>query len=185
MLTGTVLASLGLFLLQGAGAVTGGTAGLSLLLTHLLPVSFAGIFVTVSAPFILLGARRRGWGFATRTVAAVVVVSGLSLLQPGAITLTRLSPVYGTLVGNLLCGLGILILFRHGASLGGFNIVALVAQQRRRWRAGYVQLVLDGLVLALYALTAPGPALLYSAAGTVVLNLVLAMNHRPGRYLGA
>jgi hypothetical protein len=34
------------------------------------------------------------------------------------------------------------------------------------------------------ALIAPATTVLYSAAGALILNLVLAMNHRPGRYLG-
>lgn len=185
LLTGVVLASLGLFLLRAAGAVTGGTAGASLLLAHVLPVSFGAIYSTVSATFILLGVRRKGWTFSLRSVAAVILVAALSQLHPYVLSVSRISPLYAALVGNLALGLGILILFRHRSSLGGFTVVALLAQERRGWRAGYVQFTLDGLVIALSTLTTPGPMVLYSAAGTVILNLVLAMNHRPGRYLGA
>jgi hypothetical protein len=46
-----------------------------------------------------------------------------------------------------------------------------------------VQLGLDACVVASSALVAPVGTVLYSALGAVVLNLVLAMNHRPGRYL--
>src|SRR5664280_1337097 len=77
-----------------------------------------------------------------------------------------------------------LILFRHKSSLGGLNTVALLAQERFGWRAGYVQLALDGtIIVASLAIVAPAVVAL-SAAGAVVLNLVLALNHRPGRYLG-
>jgi hypothetical protein len=44
--------------------------------------------------------------------------------------------------------------------------------------------VLDvGIVLAALALVPPLVVLL-SALGAVLLNLILALNHRPGRYLG-
>lgn len=183
LVTGAVLASFGLFLLHAAGAVTGGTAGLSLLLGYAVPVPFGVVYAAVSVPLLLLAVRRKGWGFTARSVAAVVLVAALAPLHADAFGVTTVPPMYGVLVGNLAAGLGMLVLFRHQSSLGGFNVVALVAQERRGWRAGYVQMVLDGLVVASSVLTAPARTVLYSAVGVVVVNLVLAMNHRPGRYL--
>lgn len=183
LLTGAFLASLGLHLLHDSGAVTGGTAGLSLLLTHLLPVPFGVIFAAVNLPFVVLAIRRMGWRFTLRTAAAVALVAGLSSLHAVALPGPFPWPVYAVLAGNLLCGVGILILFRHRASLGGFNILALWLQDRRGIRAGTVMLVLDlCVVLASFAVLDPLTVLL-SAAGAVVLNTVLVFNHRPGRYL--
>lgn len=85
---------------------------------------------------------------------------------------------------NLLIGIGVLIVFRHSASLGGFNVLALPAQERLCWRAGYVQLGFDVAVVLLALTVVPPVGVLLSALGVVVLNTVLAMNHRPGRYLG-
>ncbi|KQX65747.1 hypothetical protein ASD06_09015 [Angustibacter sp. Root456] len=185
LLTGVLLASLGLALLRASGAVTGGTAGASLALARVLPMPFGAVFVGVTVPFMLLAARRKGWAFTGRSVVAVALVSALSQLHPQLLAVTRVAPLYGVVAGNLALGLAILILFRHGSSLGGFNVVALLAQERRGWRAGYVQLALDGCVVAASALVTPAGTVLSSALGAVVLNLVLAMNHRPGRYLGA
>jgi uncharacterized membrane-anchored protein YitT (DUF2179 family) len=96
----------------------------------------------------------------------------------------RLNGPYAVGVGNLLAGVGMLILFRHKSSLGGLNTVALLTQERFGWRAGYVQLALDATIIVA-SLTIVSPAVVaLSAAGAVVLNLVLALNHRPGRYLG-
>jgi uncharacterized membrane-anchored protein YitT (DUF2179 family) len=185
LLTGVVLAALGLSLLRASGAVTGGTAGASLALAHVLPTSFGAVFVAVTVPFMLLAVRRKGWAFTLRSVVAVALVSALTQVHPQLLAVTHVAPLYGVVVGNLALGLAILILFRHHSSLGGFNVVALVAQDRRGWRAGYVQLALDAAVVAASALVAPAGTVWYSALGAVVLNLVLAMNHRPGRYLGA
>ena len=79
---------------------------------------------------------------------------------------------------------GMLMVFRHRSSLGGFNTLALVAQEKLGWRAGWVQLALDTVVI-LCALPVVGlETVLVSAAGAAVLNVVLALNHRPGRYQG-
>lgn len=183
--TGALLASLGLHLLDAGGAVTGGTAGLGLLVGHALTWPFAAVYATVSVPFVLLAGVRRGWGFAARTVAAVALTAAFSLVHPHALGLTAVDPVYAAVVGNLALGIGMLVLFRHGASLGGFTVVALLCQERRGWRAGHVQLALDAVVVALSTLAVPLPVALLSAAGVVVLNGVLTMNHRPGRYRAA
>ena len=146
---------------------------------------FGLTFVAVSLPFVALAVRGKGWAFTLRSAAAVALVSGFSALQPHALGVVTISPVYAALVGNLLAGVGILVVFRHRSSLGGFNVVALLCQERLGWRAGYVQMALDvAVVLAFAAAVDDLGLVLASAAGAVLLNLVIAMNHRPGRYTG-
>jgi uncharacterized membrane-anchored protein YitT (DUF2179 family) len=184
ILTGTFAASLGLFLLKSSAAVTGGTAGLALLLSYTVPLPFGVIFFGVNLPFFGLAIWKKGWNFALRTGAAIALVSVMASLHPAALGSLHIDPLYGVLGGNLLAGVGLLILFRHKSSLGGFNILALLLQEKLKWRAGYVQMVLDvAIVLAALALVPPLMVLL-SAAGATLLNLILALNHRPGRYLG-
>jgi uncharacterized membrane-anchored protein YitT (DUF2179 family) len=184
ILTGTFAASLGLYLLKSSEAVTGGTAGLALLLSYTLPLPFGVIFFGVNLPFFGLAVWKKGWNFALRTGTAIALVSAMASLHPWALGPLAVDPVYGVLGGNLLAGVGLLILFRHKSSLGGFNILALLLQEKLKWRAGYVQMVLDvAIVLAALALVPPLMVLL-SAVGATLLNLILALNHRPGRYLG-
>jgi uncharacterized membrane-anchored protein YitT (DUF2179 family) len=182
VLTGTFLASLGLYLLQAAGAVTGGTAGLALLLTHALPTPFAVLFALVNLPFFVLALWKKGWVFTVKTVICVGLISVFSLIHPLFLPIHHVPLPYAVIGGNLLVGVGLLIIFRHGASLGGFNILALILQERAGLRAGYVQMALDVAVILLSLLVLDIPRVLLSALGGVVLNVVLALNHRPGRY---
>ncbi|MDQ1106369.1 uncharacterized membrane-anchored protein YitT (DUF2179 family) [Nocardioides zeae] len=185
VLTGTFLVSLGLLFLTTSAAVTGGTTGLALLLTYAAGLPFSVVLVVLNVPFFALAAVKMGWGFAARSLLCVVLVSGFAELHHRFVDLADLDPVYAAMAGNLLVGIGLLIVFRHGASLGGFNVVALLAQERLGWRAGHVQMALDvGVVLGALAVVDPANVLV-SAVGAALLNLVLALNHRPGRYLGA
>lgn len=184
MLTGAFAVSLGLYFLSAAGAVTGGTAGLSLLMVYALDWPFALVFALINVPFALLAVWQRGWIFTIRTVIAVALVSGFSVVHERLLVLTSVDPLYGALGGSLIAGVGVLIIFRHRASLGGFNVIALVLQDRLGFRAGWTMMALDVVVVAASALVVPWTSVLISAAGAVVLNLVLALNHRPGRYIG-
>ena len=56
------------------------------------------------------------------------MVSLLAELTPHWIGFTHLHVVYAALFGGFAMGLGLLMLFRHRASLGGVNILALYLQ---------------------------------------------------------
>lgn len=184
LLSGTFVASLGIYLLHTAHAVTGGTAGLSLLISYGTGWSFSVVYVLINLPFLALAVRRKGWDFTLRTLLSIALVSAFALLHPLAMPEAHINGPYAVGVGNLLAGVGMLILFRHKSSLGGLNTLALLAQERFGWRAGYVQLAMDAaIIVASLSIVAP-PVVALSAAGAVVLSLVLALNHRPGRYLG-
>jgi uncharacterized membrane-anchored protein YitT (DUF2179 family) len=184
LLSGTFVASLGIYLLKAAHAVTGGTAGLSLLLSYGTGWSFGVLFFLINLPFFALAIKAKGLDFSVRTLISIALVSGFASLHPLMLPLPQLNPVYATGVGNLLAGVGMLMVFRHRSSLGGLNTLALIIQDRVGWRAGYVQLVFDVTIIALALFVVPPSNVLLSAGGAVVLNIVLALNHRPGRYLG-
>ncbi len=81
-------------------------------------------------------------------------------------------------------GLGMLILFRHQTSLGGFNVLVLYLQEKFGLSAGKLQMGIDiSILVASFFLVSP-MVLALSVFGAVLLNLVLAMNHKPGRYSG-
>ncbi|MBV8272696.1 MAG: YitT family protein, partial [Cupriavidus sp.] len=121
--------------------------------------------------------------FTLRTFVAVLMLSVETDLLPRWLSFATLNPVLAAILGGVLLGNGFLILFRHKASLGGVGILALVLQERRNWRAGHIQMAVDAAIVAAALLTVPWPRVTLSIVGAVVLNFVLATNHRPGRYV--
>lgn len=182
--TGTFLVSFGLHLLHAAHAVTGGTAGLSLLIGYASGLPFWILFLAINVPFALLAVWRRGWSFTLRTIVSIALVSGLAPVHDALLPIPWIEPWYGTLGGNLLAGVGILILFRHRSSVGGINIIGLEVQDLTGFRAGWTMMIFDVIIVVSSLLVVPWPDVVRSAVGAVLLNLTLALNHRPGRYLG-
>jgi uncharacterized membrane-anchored protein YitT (DUF2179 family) len=80
--------------------------------------------------------------------------------------------------------MGLLALFRHSSSVGGFGVVALIAQEQFKFKAGYAQLILDLMVMAIALFYYSPSQVFVSLLGVVVLNIGLAVNHRADRYLG-
>jgi uncharacterized membrane-anchored protein YitT (DUF2179 family) len=183
LLAGTLLAALGVTLLDAAHLVTGGVVGLTFLLRHWLHPSFGLLFFALNLPFYLLAIGKKGWHFTLKTFCAVLLLSALADWMPLLLQLDHVHPLFAAVAGGLLLGVGLLILFRHQASLGGLNILVLYLQERFGWSAGLVQLGIDGAILLISALVVGPSAAALSLLAAAVLNLTLAVNHRPGRYL--
>jgi uncharacterized membrane-anchored protein YitT (DUF2179 family) len=167
-----------------AGLLTGGTAGLAFLIHYATGWRFGVVFFVINVPFYWLALRAMGRAFTLKTFCAIATLSLATELMPLVVRFESLQPAYAGVMGGCLIGAGLLMLFRHKASLGGLNVVVLYLQERHGWRAGKVQMAIDCLIV-LAALTLVEPRLIaISILGAVALNLVVAVNHRPGRYLG-
>ncbi|MGE5622836.1 MAG: YitT family protein, partial [Bacillota bacterium] len=147
LLSGTLLVSLGVAMLGKAHLITGGTVGLAFLLHYFTGISFGKLFFTINLPFYYLAVKKMGWQFTIKTFSAILLLSGMSELLPLVFSMDSIHPAYAAAMGGLLCGVGLLVLFRHKASLGGFNVLVLYLQERYGLRAGAVQLALDGAIL--------------------------------------
>lgn len=178
----TLLISFAVLLLRQAGALTGGTVGLAFLVHYLSGWSFGLLFFLFNLPFYYLAIRRMGWRFTIKTFIAITLVSLFSDFHQHFIHFDKLQPVYATLFGSLIIGLGLIVLFRHRGSLGGVNILALYLQDKYNIRAGKLQMAVDLCIVLAALFVVSWPMLLASIGGAIILNLVIAMNFRPGRY---
>lgn len=180
---GATMAAFGITILTHLGLVTGQTAGLALLLSYATGWSFGAVFFTVNLPFYWLGYRRIGLGFVVKTFLSVALVTLLTRIIPDLVSFEHLAPGFGAVLFGCVTGSALLALFRHGASLGGIGILALWLQDRTGFRAGWTQILFDGC-LFLVALTLRDlPTVAWSALGALVVNLVIAFNHRRDRYI--
>ena len=181
--TGVLLISVGVAFFTSAGLLTGGTAGLAFLLHYATGIGFGKIFFVLNLPFYWLALRKLGREFTLKTFVAVLLLSLLTELQGQFLQFARIEPLYAAIAGGLITGTGFLALFRHRCSLGGVGIAALYLQDRYGWRAGKVQMAVDCCIVLLALWSVEPMRVAWSIAGAVALNLVLAMNHRPGRYM--
>ncbi|WP_234983448.1 YitT family protein [Demequina sp. NBRC 110053] len=182
--SGAFLMSFGLFLLEQIGGVSGGLAGVAILGSYWTGATFGLVFFLVNLPFYWLAVRRMGWTFTIKTLITVTLISVLSAVHGLYLDVSSIAPLYAAIFAGLSIGVGMIMIFRHGASAGGFGILAAFLQESRGVRAGYVQGALDVVVVLASLALVPLDILAYSILGAVLLNMVLAINHRPGRYFG-
>ncbi|MBW3698274.1 YitT family protein [Vibrio sp. T187] len=182
LVLGSALVSLGVIFFSKVGLLTGGTAGLAIFLTKVSDFSFGQVFFALNLPFYILSVTRMGWRFTVNTFIAVTIVSLAVDHLHNVIQIAEIHSLYAALLGGGLIGIGMLVIFRHKMSLGGFNILALYLQERFGIRAGKIQMLLDCTIVVLSLFIVDIQLILLSILGAIATNLILAMNHKPGRY---
>ena len=183
IIVGALFISFGIVLFKKAGLLTGGTSGLAFLAYYLAAIPFGLAFFVINLPFYILAVMRMGWRFTVKTFCAVALVSLMSEIHGTFIEIARLQPFYAAIIGGLLLGMGFLVLFRHQASLGGINILALYLQDRFGLKAGKFQLVVDVAVLVVSLLVVDWRLVLASVIGSIAMNGMIWVNHRRDRYV--
>jgi uncharacterized membrane-anchored protein YitT (DUF2179 family) len=185
LVAAALVGSLGLSLLKDAGLITGGTVGLAFLVHYASGAGLGTLVFAINVPFVVFAWFQVGRAFAIKTLCAIGLLSLATDLLPRCISFGTLSPLYAAIMGGLLAGVAMIILFRHQGSLGGLNIIAHWLQERFGWRAGYVQLAIDVAIIGASLTLLPPERIVISLVGAAALNLTLAINHRPGRYMAA
>jgi uncharacterized membrane-anchored protein YitT (DUF2179 family) len=183
MSLGIFLAAIGLNILTTVGMITGQTAGIAVIISYLSGYSFGVVFFVVNLPFYVLAWKRLGATFTVKSLISVTLLSVLSEIIPLGMVFSYIDPLLGALTFGALLGVALLVLFRHNGSLGGLGVVALLIQDTTGFRAGYVQLIFDALIFGLAFFLFDPLLVFYSLVGAVVLNLIIAINHRRDRYV--
>lgn len=183
LLIASAEAALGIHLLRAAGLVTGGTAGTALILSYAFGWNFSVVFFVMNIPFFGFAWYARGMVFCIKSLATVTLVSLMAEALKPLLQIAHVHPGAAAVLFGVTAGVGLLGLFRHSGSLGGVSIVALILQDRFGFRAGWTQLIHDLILFAIALWLLPADRVAWSLLGAVILNAVIAFNHRRDWYV--
>lgn len=179
ILEGCFLVALGIHILASAQLMISGTAGLGLILINITELSFGQIFFLINIPFYILAFMQMGVAFTLRTVISVTLLSCISEILRLYFHINTEQDFMTAIIGGLLVGFGIIILFRHGSSLGGFNIMVLFLEKRFKWHPGKTTFILDIVVVLFGCFVLDFEKVLWSIIGFIALSSVVGRYHRP------
>jgi len=184
LLVAPLFVAFAILLFRQAGLLTGGTVGIAFLLHYVGDWPIGPLLFAINLPFYYLGVRALGWTFTLKTFIAVSLLAVYTEVLPGLITLGEVNRAFAAVMAGFMAGVGLLMLIRHKASLGGIGILAIHLQNSRGWRAGKLQMAADLSILATAFFVRDPASIALSILGAVALNLVIAVNHKAGRYMG-
>lgn len=180
---GVFLCALALQVLTFSGLITGQTAGIAVILSYVTGWPFGAVFFVINIPFYLLAWLRLGPAFTLKSLACVTALSLLTEVLPQGFRIAEVQTPLAAVIFGCLTGVGLLVMFRHNGSLGGLGVLALIVQDRTGFRAGYVQLAADAAIFSVALALFDMPVVIWSLLGAVIVNLIIAINHRRDRYV--
>ncbi|HXE38822.1 MAG TPA: YitT family protein [Azonexus sp.] len=184
LLVAPLFVAFAVLLFRQAGLLTGGTVGIAFLIHYLSDWPISLLLFAINLPFYYLAVRAMGWSFAIKTFLAVSLLAIYTEILPALIALQSVDRAFAAIMAGFLAGVGLLMLIRHKASLGGLGILVIHLQNTRGWRAGKLQMGADLLILSAAAFVRDPASVALSILGALALNLVIAVNHKAGRYMG-
>lgn len=150
ILEGSFLMALGILFLQSSHVAVGGITGVGLIGDRLLAdFTFGQVFLVINLPFYLLAFYEKGWAFTLRTALAVTLIGLLTDLIGQYVVLDLGSAILGALAAGALMAFGIVTLFQHNASTGGFTVLALYMERAWGVNRGWALLVIDAITIGI------------------------------------
>lgn len=129
--------------------ITGGTAGLALLLHYITPLTIGTLVVIINLPLLIVGGKYLGKMFAIRTVITILLISLLidvfaEFFQIKAFIIdTTLAAIFG----GIFIGLGLALVIKGNSSAGGSTILARIISSKTEIKPGQVILIIDSLIV--------------------------------------
>lgn len=161
LLAGVFSAALGLesFILPN-GLFDGGVTGLSLLAARFVHLPLSVFLIVLNLPFIWLGYRQLGQGFAIRALAAILGLALVLVVVPFPV-ITQ-DKMLIAVFGGFFLGAGIGLAMRGGGVLDGTEILAVYLSRKASLSVGDFVLILNILIFIVVALVLSVQTALYS-----------------------
>lgn len=180
VLLGTTISALAFSrLIVPNNMLSGGVAGLTLIINQLTGLPAGTMLLLLNIPILFLGYKQIGGRFILLTILAVASFSlQLDLLptQP-AVDDLLLAAVFG----GALNGIGLGLVLRAGGSTGGTDIIGVVLNRRYSFSVGEVLLYFNALIVLASALLFNLEAALYTLIAMFVTSKVVDTLQNSGR----
>lgn len=129
--------------------ITGGTAGLSLLLYYITDLSIGTLIVAVNIPLLIVGWKYLGKMFAIKTVFTIAIISLLIDFFDKVLNIQAFvkDPFLGSIFGGIFIGIGLALVIKANASAGGSTIVAKIVASKSEIKPSTVIMVIDSFII--------------------------------------
>ena len=127
----------------------GGITGLSVLGYYSMKIPISITYLAINSILVIIAIRTLGASFGIKTIFSMLVASILFSFTPGLIEKPIVDDTFlSAILGGILGGIGVGIIFTRGGSGGGTDIIAMIVNKYRNISPGRVIMYCDVLIIA-------------------------------------
>lgn len=126
-----------------------GVSGIAAIVFYATGIPMGYTYFAINVVLILIALKILGTGFGIKTIFGVVLSAiMLTVLQPLIPAAVVQEKFMSAIIGGMLCGTGLGIIFTRGGSTGGTDIIAMVVTKYRNTSPGRVILLCDVFIIS-------------------------------------
>ena len=155
--------------------VSGGISGVSMILNHFTHWPVGMMVIAMNIPLFLVAWRHFGLDYLIGSLVGTAVSSICVDLFASTGIVATADPMLGSIIGGVIKGAGMGIIYYVGASTGGIDIVAKMLREKyQQINFGTMVLILDIVIVVVYALVLDQTqSAMYSLIGMYVVSKVV------------
>ena len=112
-----------------------------------IPIDYT--YFTLNAILLIIGFAVLGKGFGIKTIYCIIITTLLFRFMPLIPWRSDIQEMMlNAIIGGILSGIGIAIVFKQGGSTGGTDVIVLIINKYKNITPGKVFLVTDSLIIA-------------------------------------
>lgn len=141
------------FFMYPNSIVSGGLVGVVMIIDRFIEVPIGLMTIVFNIPLFIIAWRHFGKGFLLASLAGTAISSAfVDILALSGLTLTD-DPMLASIIGGVIKGAGLGIIYYVGATTGGVDIVAKMLRQKYpHLNFGTIILIIDTTIICAYAL---------------------------------
>ena len=155
--------------------VSGGITGVSMIINHFTHWPVGMMVLAMNVPLFLIAWRHFGTDYLVGSLVGTAVSSICVDLFASTGFVATTDPMLGSIIGGVIKGAGMGLIYYVGASTGGVDIVAKMLRQKyQQINFGTIVLIIDVVIVAAYALALKQyQSAMYSLIGMYVVSKVV------------
>ena len=152
--------------------IDGGVVGISIMASHLTDAPFGVFMILLNLPFLYMGYKQIGKSFAISTVVSIVAISVLSVYFEPIPSITG-DYFLAAIFGGIITGAGVGLIIRHGGSLDGTEIVAIIIDKKTTFSVGEVVMFFNLFILGAAGFVFGWDKAMYSLVAYFVISKMI------------
>ena len=127
----------------------GGISGVAAVVYYATKIPLSITFLAINAILVIFAIRSLGASFGIKTIYSILVLSAAFAILQGTIKEPIVDDTFlSAVLGGILSGIGLGIVFTRGGSTGGTDIIAMIVNKYRNISPGRVILYCDVIIIA-------------------------------------
>ena len=173
LLLGSLIYTTGLeIFLVPNNIIDGGVVGISIMASYLTGAPFGVFMILLNLPFLYMGYKQIGKSFAISTVVSIVAISVLSVFFEPIPSITG-DYFLAAIFGGIITGAGVGLIIRHGGSLDGTEIVAIIVDKKTTFSVGEVVMFFNLFILGAAGFVFGWDKAMYSLVAYFVISKMI------------